>query len=122
MNNINTLSQPNIICNEPSLQNSPKNNKYRSTQESNKNLLFQRVTKKLDTKIDGKQSSESFLFIPPEASMCCLPISQRSADSKDTDLKTEKEVLQWYVDMNAGGTPHTNEEIERVKSMIKELK
>ena len=37
------------------------------------------------------------------------------------DLKTEKEVLQWYVDMNAGGTPHTNEEIERVKKMIKEL-
>ena len=37
------------------------------------------------------------------------------------DLKTEKEVLQWYVDMNAGGTPHTNEEIERVKKMIAEL-
>ena len=37
------------------------------------------------------------------------------------DLKTEKEVLQWYVDMNAGGTPHTDEEIERVKKMIKEL-
>ena len=37
------------------------------------------------------------------------------------DLKTEKEVLQWYVDMNAGGTPHANEEIERVKKMIKEL-
>lgn len=37
------------------------------------------------------------------------------------NLKTEKEVLQWYVDMNAGGTPHTNEEIERVKRMIDEL-
>lgn len=37
------------------------------------------------------------------------------------DLKTEKEVLQWYVDMNAGGTPHTNEEIERVKRMIAKL-
>ena len=37
------------------------------------------------------------------------------------NLKTEKEVLQWYVDMNAGGTPHTNEEIERVRKMIKEL-
>jgi hypothetical protein len=36
-------------------------------------------------------------------------------------LKTKKEVLQWYVDMNAGGTPHTNEEIERVKKMIKEI-
>ena len=37
------------------------------------------------------------------------------------DLKTEKEVLQWYVDMNSGGTPHSNEEIERVRKMIKEL-
>lgn len=34
------------------------------------------------------------------------------------DLKTEKEVLQWYVDMNSGGTPHSEEEIERVKKMI----
>jgi hypothetical protein len=38
------------------------------------------------------------------------------------DLKTEKEVLQWYIDMNAGGTPHTSDEIERVKRMILELK
>ena len=37
------------------------------------------------------------------------------------DLKTEKEVLQWYVDMNAGGTPHTTEEIDRVKEMMKKL-
>lgn len=37
------------------------------------------------------------------------------------DLKTEKEVLQWYVDMNAGGTPHSNEEINRVRSMIDAL-
>ena len=37
------------------------------------------------------------------------------------DLKTEKEVLQWYVDMNAGGTPHTSDEIDRVKQMIKKL-
>lgn len=37
------------------------------------------------------------------------------------NLQTEKEVLQWYVDMNAGGTPHTNYEIERVRNMIREL-
>ena len=37
------------------------------------------------------------------------------------DLKSEKEVLQWYVDMNAGGIPHTNEEIEKVRKMISEL-
>ena len=37
------------------------------------------------------------------------------------DLKSEKEVLQWYVDMNSGGTPHTSDEIERVRKMIYEL-
>lgn len=37
------------------------------------------------------------------------------------DLKTEKEVLQWYIDMNVGGTPHTSEEINRVKKMIEKL-
>lgn len=37
------------------------------------------------------------------------------------DLKTEKKVLQWYVDMNSGGTPHTSDEIEKVKKMIQEL-
>ena len=36
------------------------------------------------------------------------------------DLKTEKEVLQWYVEMNSGGTPHTQEEIERVIKMMEE--
>jgi hypothetical protein len=34
------------------------------------------------------------------------------------DLKSEKEVLQWYIDMNAGGTPHSKEEITRVKKML----
>ena len=36
------------------------------------------------------------------------------------DLKTKKEVLQWYVQMNAGGTPHSAEEIERVKKLMEE--
>ena len=38
------------------------------------------------------------------------------------NLNSKKEVLEWYVDMNTGGTPHTNEEIERVRRMISELK
>ena len=37
------------------------------------------------------------------------------------NLKTKREVLQWYIDMNAGGTPHTTEEIERVKKLIDDL-
>ena len=34
------------------------------------------------------------------------------------NLQTRKEVLQWYVDMNSGGTVHSDDEIERVKQMI----
>lgn len=36
-------------------------------------------------------------------------------------LENKKEVLEWYVDMNSGGTPHTTDEIERVRKMIQEL-
>ena len=34
------------------------------------------------------------------------------------DLRTKKEVLQWYLEMNSGGTPHSEEEIARVKKML----
>lgn len=36
------------------------------------------------------------------------------------DLSSNKEILQWYIDMNAGGTPHSQEEIDRVKKMLAE--
>lgn len=34
------------------------------------------------------------------------------------DLKSRKEVLQWYLDMNTGGTIHTNEEVKKVKKLL----
>lgn len=37
------------------------------------------------------------------------------------NLDTEKDVLQWYVDLNSCGTQHTDEEIRRVKDMIEKL-
>lgn len=36
------------------------------------------------------------------------------------DLKTKKEVLTWYCEMNSGGTPHTVAEINKVKLMIQQ--
>lgn len=33
-------------------------------------------------------------------------------------LKTKREVLQWYIEMNNGGTPHSAEEINRVKKLM----
>lgn len=36
------------------------------------------------------------------------------------DLKTKAEVLQWYLEMNAGGTPHSKDEIQRVQHLLDE--
>lgn len=38
------------------------------------------------------------------------------------NLNTYKEVVQWYIDLNAGGTPHTEEEIEKAKSILERIK
>jgi Protein of unknown function DUF262 len=34
------------------------------------------------------------------------------------ELQTRREVLQWYLDMNSGGTVHSDEEIARVRAMV----
>jgi Uncharacterized conserved protein len=36
------------------------------------------------------------------------------------DLKTRKDVLQWYLEMNSGGTPHSEAELKRVQKMYDE--
>lgn len=38
------------------------------------------------------------------------------------DLKHRKDVLKWYIDMNTGGTVHTDEEIEHVKRLLENEK
>lgn len=38
------------------------------------------------------------------------------------DLSTRDEVLTWYIEMNDGGTPHSKQEIERVKAMLSKTK
>jgi hypothetical protein len=38
------------------------------------------------------------------------------------DLRTRAEVLQWYLEMNSGGTPHTEDEINRVRGLLEKEK
>jgi len=38
------------------------------------------------------------------------------------DLQKKEDVLIWYLEMNEGGTPHTKEELERVRGMLNEAK
>ena len=35
------------------------------------------------------------------------------------NLRTRKEVLQWYIEFNSGGTVHSEDEIERVKELLR---
>ena len=35
-------------------------------------------------------------------------------------LRSKKEILELYLNINAGGTPHTQEELDRVRSLLKE--
>lgn len=34
------------------------------------------------------------------------------------DLATREQVLTWYLELNAGGTPHTDEELLRVRALL----
>lgn len=34
------------------------------------------------------------------------------------NLKTQKEVLSWYLEMNHQGTPHTEDELDRVRTLL----
>lgn len=34
------------------------------------------------------------------------------------DLKTRREVLEWYLEMNSGGTVHTDDELNRVRGLL----
>lgn len=45
--------------------------------------------------------------------------SDISVELRVNNLQTRKEVLQWYLEMNSGGTPHTKEELDRVKELLK---
>jgi hypothetical protein len=47
-----------------------------------------------------------------------LSISDSSLEIHVNDLKTRREMIQWYIDMNAGGTPHTDGEIQKARELL----
>jgi hypothetical protein len=83
--------------------------------------------------VDGKQRIKAVLdFLDDKVKVYGLLYSQFEDKLKSTTgpgfvihvncLKTRKEVMLWYVEMNSGGTVHSPEEISRVKSLISEEK
>lgn len=47
------------------------------------------------------------------------PIMQAEFIICVNDLATRAEVLQWYLDLNSGGVVHTEEELERVRELLR---
>jgi len=83
--------------------------------------------------VDGKQRLEAMLKFKrdelpvfghtfskwEDARVACRNVM---IDIYINDLNTREEVLQWYIDLNAGGVVHTEEEINKVEEMLKQEK
>jgi len=79
--------------------------------------------------VDGKQRIEAvrkFLRSEIPAFGCYYKDYEDKLNPSDPDfifavnnLKTKKEVLQWYLEINTGGVVHTKEELDRVRELLK---
>lgn len=66
------------------------------------------------------QTFNEFGFTTREAGG--IPLPEYAVNVYINYLSDRKSVLEWYIDLNEGGTPHTIDEIEKVKRMLKEIK
>ena len=80
------------------------------------------------TIVDGKQRLEAaraFMRneVPIFGGHYCKDIEGRMPHQANflmcvNDLKTRAEVIKWYLEMNTGGTPHTQEEIAKAQALL----
>lgn len=79
--------------------------------------------------VDGKQRLTAVLkFIRNELPIFGRTISEWEDGQRElrryqftfyiNNLEKRSEVLQWYLDLNTGGTPHTDSEITRVRKLL----
>ena len=50
-----------------------------------------------------------------------FPIATHYVYIHVNNLQTHADVVRWYLEMNTGGTPHTDDEITRVRKLLKKL-
>lgn len=80
---------------------------------------LQRLSAVIDF-LDDKVLAFGYLFSQFEDQLHYC--SGQSFKMNVNNLKTRREVLQWYLEMNSGGTPHKSEELSKVVSLLeKEL-
>lgn len=103
------LSGREIFLNEPNWQG------YAVTKEMVLVDGLQRITAirkfmKNELKVFGKYFAQDFQYL--SMTNCSIKISINN-------LKTRKEVLEWYLDFNSAGTQHTVEELAKVRKLLK---
>ncbi len=79
--------------------------------------------------VDGKQRLEAIrCFVNNEVKVFGsyfneftdnIRLSNNTIKININDLQSRKDVLQWYLDFNSGGVVHSEEEIEKVKKLLK---
>jgi len=84
--------------------------------------------------IDGKQRIEAiraflnnevtlwgytYKELCPDATTARLVMRHCTIKINVNTLKTREEVLHWYLEMNDGGTPHTEAELQKVRDMLR---
>lgn len=47
-----------------------------------------------------------------------IHLSRLHLNFRINELMTEREVIQWYLELNFGGTPHTQVELDRVRGLL----
>lgn len=91
---------------------------------------WQRGFKGYLTLVDGKQRLEAaraflrndlkaFGYYLKDMGPRFLFISDAQFKMRIARLETRKDVLNWYLMINSGGTPHTSEELDRVRELLK---
>lgn len=59
-------------------------------------------------------------FDDPNDRRCGIGMSGASLRMNVNNLRTRREMLQWYLDLNDGGVVHTTEEIRRVRDLLEQ--
>jgi hypothetical protein len=79
--------------------------------------------------VDGKQRLNALmLFLQNKISVFGYRLKEfedkmttmNSLNFHINNLKTKREVLQWYLEMNSGGVVHTKKELDKVRNLLEE--
>lgn len=64
------------------------------------------------------QHCSDFWF--PIRDVAGIPSADFKVNVHMNHIETHKEILEWYYSLNSGGTPHSKEELDKIRQLIAE--